>query len=66
MSRLREPLLMPLVVTPSCVAMAMAAAGVAVNSDTRGTFCKQSLIHALVFCISFRICMDLMSLEILK
>lgn len=52
MSRLREPLLMPLVVTPLCVAMATAAAGVVVNSGTRGTFCKQSLIHALVFCLS--------------
>lgn len=52
---------MPLVVTLLCVAMAMAAAGVVVNSGTRGTFCKQSLIHmihALVFCLSVRKYMD--------
>lgn len=43
MSRLREPSLMPLVVTLLCVAMAKAAAGVVVNSGMRGTFCKRSL-----------------------
>lgn len=58
MSRLREPSLMPLVVTLLCVAMAMAAAGVVVNSGMRGTFCKWSLIHALVFCLSVRKYMD--------
>lgn len=61
MSRLREPSLMPLVVTLLCVAMATAAAGVVVNSGTRGTFCKQTLIHmihALLFCLSVRKYMD--------